>query len=390
MTPKPLLNESQSGFLDFARGSAALIVLFAHIQQVLINPYWYPHQSIDAPVHWVLYRHIGSFGVMVFFALSGFLIFLSIFNNLEKSEWGTFDARKFLISRLVRLYPPLLFSLVVCIASIAIVSAFGLTSKEAFTTGNELYLARNHIAFNASEYLGSIFFLNNMVTGFSSPVVNGPLWSLAQEFWFYMVAATFTLAWFSRWALIPVFFVASFLVIYANSFWYYGFLVWSFGALSGWLFLVGGKKVMVLLNMVLVTISLLVWLYALSSSVGDYYFNNRQKFAFGVFVAMSLPLILRLVSRKSRCLGGFISTFVRNASKYAYTLYLIHFPILIVVFVFTNKWAGGRIPSILLIAGLTAAVVIVVSRSIGAILENKSNLIKWSDQLYRVGLRKHD
>jgi len=61
-----MLEHNQSIFMDFIRGGAALLVLFAHAQQIMINPYWYPHKGMGRSLHWVIYGHLGSFGVMLF------------------------------------------------------------------------------------------------------------------------------------------------------------------------------------------------------------------------------------------------------------------------------------------------------------------------------------
>ncbi len=41
-----MLERDQPVFLDFIRGLAVLLVLFAHAQQIMINPYWYPHKEM--------------------------------------------------------------------------------------------------------------------------------------------------------------------------------------------------------------------------------------------------------------------------------------------------------------------------------------------------------
>jgi peptidoglycan/LPS O-acetylase OafA/YrhL len=91
--------------IEAARGCAAAAV-FAHH---LFQQFW--EGVVDEP--WAsLLRHLGAWGVDVFFALSGFCIHASRMSEVARS--GSFDRRRYLARRFFRIYPALLACLLLC------------------------------------------------------------------------------------------------------------------------------------------------------------------------------------------------------------------------------------------------------------------------------------
>lgn len=161
--------------------------------------------------------------------MSGFLITYSIVDNLNKNKYKEFNAAKYFKSRLRRLYPPLVFSQGLVLVVFGLFYFFDANSSAFYATGKELYLARSEFDFNLTDYLGSFFFLNTIVNDIKSPIVNGPLWSVAQEFWFYVVAGLLVLSFYERKMLAALAVVLAFLVSQGDVFIFYGFGVWLFG-----------------------------------------------------------------------------------------------------------------------------------------------------------------
>src|SRR5438132_9053646 len=93
------LTEASSSFLDFCRAAAATMVLLAHMQHIFI-----PGSPMQVP---------GSFGVVIFFLLSGYLITLSLYNRYTRPfpQLGMFVTDR--ISRIYTPYLPALFLVVV-------------------------------------------------------------------------------------------------------------------------------------------------------------------------------------------------------------------------------------------------------------------------------------
>ncbi|WP_343844262.1 acyltransferase [Bowmanella denitrificans] len=364
------LTKSESQVLDFLRGSGAFLVLWAHCQQILVNPYWFPHKDLNVEFVWVFYRHIGSFGVMLFFVLSGFLIFLSIVNNWRNSSTGQFNIKKFLVSRMVRLYPPLLVATVISLFGYFLLWYFDLTNSTQYGNRQEIYFAREEIVIKWRDIFGSLFFINNIIDSFKSPTINGPLWSLAAEFWYYIVAALITLLLGNRKNVFALVIVFAFLAYNVNEFWWYGLVVWGAGAFSAAAWNQWEKAWVRFACYILVATFFLLWFYMLLESSSSYYYNNRNKFMFGLFVAPLLPILLSL--RRGKAYSSNISILaVAEGSRYAYTLYLIHFPILLLVFAFTNRNVAGDWVFMALQIMLSIAIIIALSKIVAGLVENK-------------------
>lgn len=91
------------GYLDALRGIAALLVVVCHLWQPLLGPGALPHFWLD----------IGKLGVIWFFLLSGVVIPFSL-------HPGPGGARRFIVSRVLRLYPAYWLSLALYISMLAL------------------------------------------------------------------------------------------------------------------------------------------------------------------------------------------------------------------------------------------------------------------------------
>jgi len=90
-------------YLDGLRGYAVLLVIVSH------GLFIFDMRGIPIPS--------GIFGVNMFFVLTGFLITLSLFKEIEKK--GEIDLKNFYINRALRILPTLLISLLIFIPIIA-------------------------------------------------------------------------------------------------------------------------------------------------------------------------------------------------------------------------------------------------------------------------------
>ena len=90
---------TRMGHVDSLRAIAAGLVVWLHFDQFL-NPNAAIRPTLAGPLHdWPTYVDPGRMGVMIFFAISGFVICRSFGNTREGS------IRRFLIRRVCRLYP---------------------------------------------------------------------------------------------------------------------------------------------------------------------------------------------------------------------------------------------------------------------------------------------
>lgn len=142
--------------LDGWRALAVVAVILNHGNQALLPNDW----NLKIP-------GFGGYGVELFFAISGLLIFSKLGEEREKT--GTLNLKLFFARRFFRLAPALLFYLAACVA----LSLFGIIQIKGADLMACLLLYRNYLAsFHSSD----------------AAYYTGHFWSLAVEGQFYLVA----------------------------------------------------------------------------------------------------------------------------------------------------------------------------------------------------------
>jgi peptidoglycan/LPS O-acetylase OafA/YrhL len=149
------LTRAESTVLDFARGVAALVVFLGHFR-----PYGY---AMPLP------GELAHDAVIVFFVLSGYLIAYSTFR--KPTDW-----RSYLVARVSRLYSVIVHALVITAVLAAVGAALSPDFYHAVDKGhNGLRLALTALCMQETWWWNS------------SPPTNQPFWSLAYEFWYYVL-----------------------------------------------------------------------------------------------------------------------------------------------------------------------------------------------------------
>jgi len=182
----PLRKYQSSNHLDFLRAIAALAVFVSHARPLFFADYHSISHTNILLKGFYFVTGLGHEAVIVFFVLSGFFISASVLKAKQNSRWSW---AQYLISRLSRLY-------VVLIPALIIGGLWDILGVQIFGTGDDsLYgeklLEERRMTFGITErlgldrFLGHIFFLQGISVGeFGS---NSPLWSLAYEFWYYIL-----------------------------------------------------------------------------------------------------------------------------------------------------------------------------------------------------------
>lgn len=155
MTLKPAL----SAYLDFLRFVAALAVLLGHMDQDGLYMSWMPLSGFSHEA------------VMVFFVLSGFIIYYS--TTSRTSTW-----RQYAIARLSRIYSVALLAVVFSTVLALLVSQRTDFSATSLSNYSEPSL------WNA---FSSLLFLNASWLNSADLTLNNPYWSLCYEVWFYVL-----------------------------------------------------------------------------------------------------------------------------------------------------------------------------------------------------------
>ncbi|ACO31692.1 acyltransferase family protein [Acidobacterium capsulatum ATCC 51196] len=305
--------------LDLLRALAAFLVLVSHWRALLF---------IDFPeiashklrallaVPYVL-TGAGHQAVIIFFVLSGFLIGSSVWRKTGQKRW---DWRDYLLHRLTRLWLVLIPALVLC----ALWDAIGLHSHAATL----LYTGQvsNHVTSNVQQrhnwgtFFGNLFFLQDTVTHtFGS---DGPLWSLANEFWYYLLfpCAIIALRPGSGWArrlthaalflVMAVFLSRSILLL---------FPVWLAGAALAFFPLpqIPARMRPIIIAAYVPVFFFLAKVHGLNGTVSDY-----------LLTLATIPLMLALLSYRIEAKPSTEVAVSRRAAGFSYTLYLVHVPFL--------------------------------------------------------------
>jgi peptidoglycan/LPS O-acetylase OafA/YrhL len=317
----PFSRTTASVLLDAARGIAAILVCLEHWRGLLFVDYsqlHVPHKALYA-LPYVL-TGAGHQAVVIFFVLSGYLISGSVFRLFTRGEWSW---RRYLTHRLVRLWLVLVPALVLG----AVFDFSGLHSHLA----PQLYAGHvpNHMVDNVGSSLTPLSFAGNLA--FTQGILvhtfgsNGPLWSLANEFWYYILfpCALLALRRDSTWRtrLISA-------ALFAGCAWFAGreilllFPVWLLGTaiaalrvpeIPGWL-----RAAIALAYLPL--FFFLAKTHLVQGVLSDYLLG-----------AATLVFVLALLGASSAAPDAAWARLSKLTARFSYTLYLVHVPLLVLL-----------------------------------------------------------
>jgi peptidoglycan/LPS O-acetylase OafA/YrhL len=178
----PFQSTVASVLLDALRGVAALLVCFDHWRHLFFIDY--PQLTVHRKLLFLPYAMctLGHQAVIVFFVLSGYLVGGHVLRARDTGRWSW---RAYLIQRGVRLWTVLLPALL--LGGLIDWTALHLHLAPALYAGmvNNHVTGDVHLSLTWKALFGNIFFLQTILT----PVFgsNGALWSLASEFWYYIL-----------------------------------------------------------------------------------------------------------------------------------------------------------------------------------------------------------
>ncbi len=192
------ISQSFSSKMNITRGLAAFAVMFSHLRRQYFVPYADLNITSHNIVNYSLF-FISQFGhqaVIVFFVLSGYLVGGAVIKDLisGNSEW-----LKYFVNRITRMWTVLIPALLLGVILDYI--TFAINPR---TPGTE--------NFTFQSFLGNIFFLQEIrVPTFGT---NVPLWSIAFEFWYYLLWPLIIFLIFYRYPTM-IKFIFSIILIYS-------------------------------------------------------------------------------------------------------------------------------------------------------------------------------
>lgn len=328
------LNPALSTYLDSLRFTAALIVLLGHMNRDGLYTAWAP------------FTQFGHESVMVFFVLSGFIIYHS---TTSKNS----TLQKYAVARLSRIY-----SVAIPAVCFSVVAAIVISQSAEFQPEH----LGNYKEPSTLSTLSSLLFLNESYLNPATLTLNNPYWSLCYEVWFYVIFGAF---YFTRrklryLAVTVAALIAGPAILVLMPVWLMGAALaasgkykshWSHGwAWAGFL--------APLAVIFLIRTTGLDWFVqsALYENVPGYWrLDFSQRFVTDYLIGLSLCLHIAAFSSLPQKIQAFFvrhqSTFVALAG-FSFTLYLFHRPLTQIIGAYFPVASGQFVQSFLLILAL--------------------------------------
>jgi len=300
--PTDFLEEAPSVFfsdcLDHVRWISAFFVMTGHVRNVLFPPYdRIQHPSAFDTVFYAV-TNFQNEAVICFFVISGYLIGGKLYRYYHQ---GAVPIKKYIIDRLTRLY-------------IVLIPAILLTMIVSALVDGDIG--------DIQTYLGSLFYLQHILTVL--PPFNPPLWSLANEFWYYTIGLIVILLPQRR--LIAAILLAAILtLLLIDTFTRENVLVclpmWCIGAMLIRHDLLGKADLgLVVAGMIFIGVLVISRRHVL-----DDLFVMRD---YGIVAGLFL-LLLSLKRRKTA--RTLMPGLGRIMASFSFSLYLIHWPVLMLI-----------------------------------------------------------
>jgi peptidoglycan/LPS O-acetylase OafA/YrhL len=325
---KPI-NPAASAWLDWIRALAAFAVFAGHLSCFCLENFssQMGHVSVTTKAFYFV-AGLGHPAVIVFFVLSGYLVGGSVLN--EFLETGGLRFKNYLVARVARIHSVLIPALILG-ASADWVGMRLIHSTTVYEHAHFRYV----LSWNVGDHLNLETFLANVacLQTILKPVFgsNGPLWSLANEFWYYFLFPALLLVIWPRttgWRRISaaLFSIALLWLLGANIDTY--FLFWLAGVIIR---LIPESRIMPGWLALLAFLGALAWsrfrLFHLNASLID------------SLVTVGFSLLLLSVIQRPVTLWDWLANLGKKLAASSYTLYACHFPLAVLLSaMFIDLW----------------------------------------------------
>jgi peptidoglycan/LPS O-acetylase OafA/YrhL len=368
------LTSSGSAHLDLIRAVAAWAVMWGHLRGLFFVdfPETPQHSAWLGAIYFL--TGFGHQAVMVFFVLSGFFISSAIFKRHATQTWSWSE---YAIDRATRLYvvlvPGLLFGALWDTVGSRTFAETGLYAHPLVNLGYAV--ARDGL--NVRDFLGNLFFLQTIVCRtFGS---NAPLWSLANEFWYYVLFPLSLAAGLAaarrRWgSAIPLALLTLGVAAFVGRGILIEFLIWLAGcALAiAYLRLKVTSKAWLVCYLLMSFGMLVVSLTAVRTGYPKRDLGND--FIVGGTFALFLFGVLQVGLRNPHLR---YAQFTHWCAGFSYSLYVLHFPLLLLLRAWLGPAQRWQPDSLHLLGGvMIGAVVVAFAWLVSLATENNTHIAR--------------
>ena len=392
VSPGPALSESgeHNVNLDFARGIASLLVLMTHTFECqFLSPGQEVYQTWTQKIFYY-FCSLGGDAVMVFFVLSGFLVGGSVVKQVDRDKWSWTD---YLVRRLTRLWIVLVPALLLTVVWDSL--GIGLGGKYAYD-GNYWNLiwvgAFDHHNFAMRDFFRNLFFLQNTPVPGMMYGSNSPLWSLSNEFWYYVLFPFLYGAIASKsHPAKRIFYILVFVGIielitkdmaYLGIVWLMGVLVYMAVNRPWWNKIFSNFPVFALSFLFLLAVTLAGHLNLAQGRLAKILEPSQypQQCMVGIAFTLMVPYLLKCPFR-----WGFYTMVSKWLSKMSYTLYLTHLPLLLFFFyLFVLPQKSTLTPANFLLFLLYVSVALVYGWGVWYFFERRTiEFREWAFRIFR-------
>lgn len=364
--------------VDLTRAAAAIVVVAEHVRAFVFMNF---SETVNPSWTWKAFYFLTGLGhhaVMVFFVLSGFLVGGHVYTSIVEAKWSWAE---YLVKRLTRLWIVLLPALI--LTDVWDQIGIRLThSPMYFGALHDYYLStpqrgEQDVIYSLSTSMFNLFFLQTVNIPYIGIVptfgTNGPLWSLANEFWYYILFPLILIPLWSRGrTAAPGFLMLAAAmiigvalprtIILSASIWLMGAAVYVFNRTVAlprtayWA--IGWASVALFVLALIVTRAMEPGL--------------RSDLFVGVTFSALLVALVRSTSA-----NGPIVAMSRHMANFSYTLYLTHFPLaaLLACLVLKNRRLEPS-PTAFLLFASAVVLLVIYAYGISLLFENNTQAVQ--------------
>jgi peptidoglycan/LPS O-acetylase OafA/YrhL len=324
------INNNTSAFIDLSRWVAAMLVLIMHLRGV----YFVDYSEIESKSFFTnVFYFITGFGsqsVVIFFVISGYLVGGK---SYEQIKFKTFSPKNYFISRFSRIYIVLVPALVLGGA----LDWFGMNYFNQNRIYSHVFGNGNLMQASDSRLNLSVFLINfASLQTIAGPVLgsNRALWSLANEWWYYILFPVIASVFFYDHKKYSVAISIIILVLLPFKISLY-FLIWLMGC--------SASIVKLKINSFILWFILIIALL-LSRTV---LLHESMFFLIALLYSLILASMNEIKSDEKSLhtrgkngmlppIAGFIFLFNKKLADFSFSLYAIHFPVIFFMFALFN------------------------------------------------------